>query len=134
MARVAEAVDHEAVAFYRALGRRIASVNGSVVLCSIGHAQLGTRVLSNLTEPCAGHILSYPDPAEQVTADLLWAVFAGASQSGAEGLWGGGRMLTSLHPPFFNGLWYRSQTAGKTSTWWCGSRRTWASFGWPAHP
>ena len=76
----ADAVNDEAIEYYREQGERVAALNGSVLLCCIGHAQIGTRVLARLVEPCGGQILSYPEPGEQLASDLLWGLFAGASR------------------------------------------------------
>jgi len=81
-ARQADAVNREAAQFYEALGQQVAALGGSVFLGCLGHAQLGSRILACLMQPCGGRILSYPDPSDQVAADLLWFVHAGKRRCG----------------------------------------------------
>jgi len=83
--RQTDAVNREAAQFYEALGQQVAALGGSVFLGCLGHAQLGSRILACLTQPCGGKILSYPDPSDQVAADLLWFVHAGKRRGGVHG-------------------------------------------------
>jgi hypothetical protein len=113
-------VQAEAVAFYRGLGTRVASVGASVVVASLGHAQLGTRVLSHLTEPCAGQLLTYPEPDFRVSADLLWAALAGVAQDRQR------RVRESIRAVSDADACAR-QTGGWMWAWWCDRHRacTW---------